>query len=96
LTSTLLVVVGVAQVIDDRGRGGQHDPVLHAEHHDGRRGQHRDDEFLAADSQDAPHPAQVNEPDGDEDDHRRQRRDRQVSQRPGGEKQDEQHDGAGR
>jgi hypothetical protein len=85
----------VAQVVDDRGSGGQHDPVLHAEHDDGRRGQYRDG-VLAADGQDAPHPAEVDEPDGDEEDHCRQRRDRQVGERPGGKEQDEQHDGAGR
>ena len=86
----------MAQVVDDRGDDGEHDAVLDAQdHHRGGREQ-RDGELVAPAGQDAPHPADVDELDRDEEHHRRQRGVRQVGQRPGEQQKDDQNHGGGR
>ena len=49
------------------------DAVLDPKGHHRGRGEQGDGEFVLADGQDAPHPADVDELDSDEEDHRRQR-----------------------
>ena len=79
----------MAQVVDDRGDDGERDALLDPEDHDRGRREQGDGELVTAAGQDAPQPGDVDELDGDEEDHRGQGGDRQVGQRPG---EQEQHD----
>ena len=86
----------MAQVVDDRGDDGDHDAVLDPQHHHRGRREQGHGELVAPGGQDAPHPGDIDEPDSDEEDHRRQRGVRQVGERPGEQQQDkENHRGGG-
>lgn len=63
---------GVPQVVDDRGGDGQRDAFLDAQGHDRGGGEQGDGELEAPAGQDAPQPGDVDEPDGDQEDDRRQ------------------------
>ena len=86
----------MAQVVDDRGDDGKHDAFLDPKDHDRGGREQGNGELVAPAGQDAPHPADVDELDGDEEDDRRQGGVRQVGQRPGEQEQDDQDDRGGR
>ena len=78
------------QVLDHRGDDGDHDAVLDPQgHHRGHREQGHG-ELVFPEGQDAPHPEEVDELDGDDEDHRGQGGVGQVGQRPGEQHQDDQ------
>ena len=83
-------------MVDDRGGDGKRDAFLDAEDHDRGGGEQGDGELAPSAGQDAPHPADVDEPGGDEEDDRRQGGDGQACQRPGEHEEDDEHHRAGR
>jgi hypothetical protein len=78
-------------VFDDRGDDGDHDAVLDPQHHHRGRREQGHGELVAPGGQDQPHPADIDEPDSNEEDHRRQRGRRQVGKRPGEQQQDKEN-----
>ena len=83
-------------MVDDRDSHCEHDAFLDPEDHDRGGGEQGNHELTAPAGQDAPHPADVDEPGSDEEDDRRHGGDRQAGQRPGEQKQDDEHYRAGR
>jgi len=88
-------VVAVPQVVDDRGDDGEHDAVLDPQDHHCGRGEQGHGELVFPEGQDAPHRLDVDEFDGDHEDHRGQGGVRQVGERPGEQHQDDQDHGGG-
>jgi hypothetical protein len=69
-------------VVDDRDGDGKRDAFLDPQGHDRGGGEQDDGELVAPAGQDAPHSADVDEPDGDQEDDRRQGGDGQPGQWP--------------
>lgn len=79
-------------MVDDRRDDGDDDRHLDAGDDDGRRGEHRDEEFVAAHGQNRSQAANVDEFDADEEHDGRQHGQGQAGERPGQGEQDLQHD----